>query len=188
MSKKRADFKDTIDEKEEIITRLNEKFDSALEAKNRAQKLKSYYKSKAMFEKKEGKGHLFSKVSELKSRIAELENDVEVLQEEIQEFLKTPALKTFQNGKYTDEIRAVYEDLLCWGVGTENVEHVVRTVIEKLAGLECGRLPKATFVHCTLLRFRLRKNCLMDGRKETAPCVVMVHPSMVSTMPLLILH
>jgi predicted nuclease with TOPRIM domain len=78
---KEADFKDTIDEKDEIIARLNEKLDSALEAK--AQKLKLYYKSKAMFEKKEGKGHLLSKVSELKSRIVELENDVEVLQEEI---------------------------------------------------------------------------------------------------------
>ena len=159
---KEADFKDTIDEKDEIIARLNEKLDSALEAK--AQKLKSYYKSKAMFEKKEGKGHPLSKVSELKSRIVELENDVEVLQEEIQEFLKTPAVKTFQNGKYTDEMRAVYEDLLCRGVGTtENVQHVVRTVIEKLAGLEYGRLPQATFARYMYIEARHSGCRKIDG-------------------------
>ena len=47
-------------------------------------------------------------MSELKSRIADLENDVEVLQEQIDEFLETPAVKTFHNGKYTrGETRAL---------------------------------------------------------------------------------
>ena len=40
-----------------------------------------------MFQKNEGKGHLLSNISELKSCKAELENDVEVLQEHIQDFL-----------------------------------------------------------------------------------------------------
>ena len=114
-------LEDIIDEKNYIIAQLNERLDSALEAKNKAQKLKSYYKGKAKFQKNEGEGHLLSKISELKSRIAEFENDVEVLQEHIQDFLKTCMVKTFNNGKYSDEITAVYEDLLCWKVGVENV-------------------------------------------------------------------
>ena len=161
IEEKQADFEaqaksyeDIIDEKNDIITRLNKRLDSALEAKNKAQKLKSYYKGKAMFQKNEGKGHLLSKISELKSRIAELENDVEVLQEHIQDFLKTSTVKTFHNGRYSDEIRAVYEDLLCWGVGVENVGNVIKTVIEKLTGLDCGRLPKATFARYMYLEAR----------------------------------
>jgi hypothetical protein len=80
-------------------------------------------------------------------------------------------VKTFQNGKYTDEIRAVYEDLLCCGVGTtENVQHVVRTVIEKLAGLEYGRLPQATFARYMYIEAR-HSGCRnidgwMGGRKS----------------------
>jgi hypothetical protein len=143
---------DLIDRKDKTIQWLNKRLDSALEAKTKAQKLKSYYKSKAVCQKTEGP--LFSKISELKSHIAELENEVEVLQEHIQDFLKTPMVKAFQNGKYTDEVRAVYEDLLCWGVGVENVQKVVRTVIENLAGLECERLPKATFARYMYLEAR----------------------------------
>ena len=132
-------YEDIIDEKNYIITWLNKRLDSALEAKNKTQKLKLYYKGKPMFQKNEGKGHLLSKISELKSRKAELENDVEVLQEHIQGFLKTSMVKTFHNARYSDEIREVYEDLLCWGVGVENVGNVIKTAIEKLTGLDCER-------------------------------------------------
>ena len=148
-------YEGIIDEKNEIIIHLNDKLDSALEAKTKPQRLKWYYKNKARTIKgKGGNSHLLSKISELKSRIADLENDVEVLQEQIDEFLETPAVKTFHNGKYTDEIRAVYEDLLCWSVGINNVGNVVRTVIEKLVGLECERLPNATFARYMYLEAR----------------------------------
>ena len=146
---------DMIDEKNEIIIRLNEKLDAALEAKSKAQKLKSYYKVKnRSFQERKASEHLLSKISELKTKIAELENDLEVLQEQLEEFLQRDVVKTFHNGRYTDEIRAVYEDLLCWGVGTENIQNVVRTVLEKLAGLECERLPKATFARYMYLEAR----------------------------------
>jgi hypothetical protein len=177
-------YMDIIDRKNKTIQRLNERLDSALEAKTKAQKLKSYYKSKAVCQKTEGP--LFSKISELKSHIAELEKEVEVLQEHIQDFLKPPMVKTFQNGKYTDEVRAVYEDVLCWGVGVENVQKVVRTVIENLAGLECERLPKATFVRYMYLEARRLSQIQVAEQlviQVTTPCIVMVLLSMVTTMP-----
>lgn len=132
------------------IIRLNHNLDKALEAK-----LKYYYKGKALkYQIQEKEGHLFSKISELKARIAELENDLEVLQERIQGFLEMPCVRTFQKGRYVDEVRAAYEDLLCWGVGVENVENVVRAVLENLGGLQCGRVPKATFARCMYLEAR----------------------------------
>ena len=39
----------------------------------------------------------------------------------------------------------VYEDILCMGLTTRNVEKVIKIVLEKLAGIECNRLQKATF-------------------------------------------
>ena len=73
-----------IDEKNEFIINLNDKLDAALEAKTKAQKLKSYYKVRnKSFQRNEGKGHLFSKIAELKSRISKLENELEVLQEQL---------------------------------------------------------------------------------------------------------
>ena len=38
----------------------------------------------------------------------------------------------------------VYEDILCMGLSTRNVEEVIKIVLEKLVGIECDRLPKAT--------------------------------------------
>ena len=61
------------------------------------------------------------------------------------EELSSQKLSFFQNKKYTNKIRSVYEDPLCFGVSSRNVEKVVRIVLEKLAGITCDWLPKATF-------------------------------------------
>lgn len=84
-----------------------------------------------------------SQISELKSRIAELESDVEVLQEQIQEFLKSPTVKTFHNGKYTDEIWAIY---YVWGRGWES-KKCCMTVIEKLALVRMWVTPQSHQVY-----------------------------------------
>ena len=39
---------------------------------------------------------------------------------------------------------------MCMG-STRNVEKVIKIVLEKLAGIECERLPKATFSKCMLI-------------------------------------
>ena len=44
----------------------------------------------------------------------------------------------------------VYEDIMCMD-STRNVEKVIKIVLEKLAGIECERLPKATFSICMLI-------------------------------------
>ena len=84
------------------------------------------------------------KLLELHDYIAFLENHEGVLEERVEE-LSSQKLSFFQNKKYTNKIRSVYEDLLCFGVSSRNVEKVVRIVLEKLAGITYDRLPKATF-------------------------------------------
>ena len=48
---------------------------------------------------------------------------------------------TFQEGKYTDNVREVYMKLLNMGVGRRNIQDVIRVILRKLAGLEIKRLP-----------------------------------------------
>lgn len=52
------------------------------------------------------------KIQEMKEMIRFLENEVSTLEDQIKEFLNQE-VKTFQDGKYTNEVIAVYEDLLC---------------------------------------------------------------------------
>ena len=42
---------------------------------------------------------------------------------------------TFQEGKYTDNVREVYMKLLNMGVGRRNIQDVIRVILRKLAGL-----------------------------------------------------
>ena len=63
-------------------------------------------------------------------------------------------IKNIQNGKYINEVREIYEDSMCLGVGGRNVEKVVREVLEKIGGLSVDRLPKATFAKYMYLEAR----------------------------------
>lgn len=51
----------------------------------------------------------------------------------------------FHNGKYDDSITAVYQDLLCMGLSTRNVEKVINIVLKDLLAIEATQLPKTTF-------------------------------------------
>ena len=50
-----------------------------------------------------------------------------------------------KNNRYCDKIRMVYEDILCMGLSTQNVDKVSKIVLEKLEGIECDQLPNSTF-------------------------------------------
>ena len=69
-----------------------------------------------------------------------------MLQERIEQFLNHE-VDTFEGGRYKDEIRQVYQDLMCIGIGANNVENIIKNVLEKIGGIstEHLRLPKKTF-------------------------------------------
>ncbi|CAC5393310.1 unnamed protein product [Mytilus coruscus] len=90
-----------------------------------------------------------------KERIEYSENENMRLQDEINDFKMSFELnqivQTFHNGKYNDSVREVYAALLTLNVGVNNVEKVVRTVLEKLEGLKVERLPNRTFSEIMLV-------------------------------------
>ncbi|XP_065649637.1 uncharacterized protein LOC136078250 [Hydra vulgaris] len=77
----------------------------------------------------------------LKKSLNYFENLTEELKERVNIFEKN-VVEVFEGGKYNDEIRSVYYNLLSKNVSVNNVESVIRTVLQKMAGISCGALPK----------------------------------------------
>ena len=144
-------------ERDAAIAQLVEKLNQLNESKMKAIRMKSYYKRKSETKQQideTEKVQLKSKIKELKDTITELQNEKARLEERMEAFMQDKAVETFQNGKYTDTVRDVYEDLLCMGVSAENCEKVVREVLEEMAGVTVGRLLKETFARSMYLKAR----------------------------------
>ncbi|XP_065647057.1 uncharacterized protein LOC136076955 [Hydra vulgaris] len=77
----------------------------------------------------------------LKESLNYFENLTEELKERVDIFEKN-VVEVFEGGKYNDEIRSVYYNLLSKNVSVNNVESVIRTVLQKMVGISCGALPK----------------------------------------------
>ena len=87
----------------------------------------------------------------LKQNLHVLENENEEMKEIIEELMENQEISTFEKGKYNDTVREVYAALLSANVGVKNVEHIVRTVLNKLGGVKVGRLPRKTFSEIMLI-------------------------------------
>ncbi|XP_072048132.1 uncharacterized protein [Amphiura filiformis] len=55
-------------------------------------------------------------------------------------------ISTFENGRYTDDIRVTVYELLSMGVGSKKVSEIIRTVLERVAKMKVTRLPKPTII------------------------------------------
>ena len=131
--------------------RLVKDADKLLTDKLREQKQKNYYKRQLHTEETRDDDYKSSKIQELQDRIKLLQNELLETQDRVNAFCADDQILCFRNGEYSDSVREVYEDLLCMGVGTANVEEIIRTVLKKLANMECDRLPKPTFSKYMLL-------------------------------------
>ena len=65
---------------------------------------------------------------------------VDIEMDELKELL-TSEIKTFEGGKYTDDIRACIYELLSLNVGVRNVASIIQCVLTNLAHKPVGRLP-----------------------------------------------
>ena len=79
--------------------------------------------------------------SELIDQIRYYENLSEELKEKVKEF-ETSFINVYEDGKYSNDIRKVYYELLSKNVSVNNCEDVIRTVLKRLTNKNCGRLPK----------------------------------------------
>ena len=85
-----------------------------------------------------------ARISELKQQILILENEKCEVEDKLSSYMKG-VIKTKENGQYTDAVRATYQNLVMMGVGINNIEHVVHTVLTNFTNMNIECLPKATF-------------------------------------------
>ena len=94
-------------------------------------------------------------LKDMKEKVAYLEDKNCTLKDEIDELLNRDYVQTFQNGRYTKEVRQVYYELLSMNVGVRNCEKVVRTVLEKLGKRGIDRLPTKSVASMMMVESRL---------------------------------
>ena len=126
---------------ENEVESLNKKLQEALR-NGLKQRKKNYYWKNVAHNNSTSDSYSQSYVDELNQQIRFLQNEKLELEEKIEEFV-TQKVNFFHNGIYDDNIRMVYQDLLCMGLSTRNVEKVVKIVLKDLLGFEAEKLPKA---------------------------------------------
>ena len=88
-------------------------------------------------------------LQELRQRNIELQHHNASLRDEMSELKQklenVKKLETFEDGKYTNQLRMCIMELLSMNVSINNVESVIRAVL-RLTESECERLPKRTMI------------------------------------------
>ena len=175
-----ATLAETICDHEKYVEKLNIKLSKAL-AKSTKYRMRGYEWKKKLkvFEKKvnetndEGfQSHtknLKTEIDILKEHVKYLENEKLTVEEELQDLLQNNDVKVFHKGRYNSDIRAVYEDLLCMGVGTSKVKEVIRTILKNIAKRDAPVLPGQTFAKGMLLEARslARQHLMYELSGET---------------------
>ncbi|CAH1238084.1 Hypp5516 [Branchiostoma lanceolatum] len=121
-----------------VVKVLQEKLDKEVKSKNHAQQIKSHYKSSIL------RSHLLcdEDSAQLEEKLTHLEAENRELHDTMKKFLDSDEVETFEDGKFKDEVRQVYMILLSMDTGLNNIEFIIRTILDKLGGLKCGKLPK----------------------------------------------
>ena len=113
-------------ELEKELDEMNEKVKSMHSNWYRDNKLKSYYKTRMVSHAQQEKLHKDHNAKNEKI-ITDQVNDLERSREE-----DITILELFNQGKYKDEVRQVYMDLLSMGVSVNQCQNVIKSVLKKL--------------------------------------------------------
>ena len=81
----------------------------------------------------------------LSSNLAYYENLSMELQEKVDELLSSNVVQTFMNGKYVDDVRTVYYELLRRNVSVQSCGDIIKLVLTKLGKKSVDKLPKKKF-------------------------------------------
>ena len=136
--------------------------------KLRAQKVASKWRRKEQTEERK----VSEAIEKLNDEVIELQNENADLRDQLQAFLDDDEIASFENGKYTDEVRQVYYSLIDKGLSIRNVESTIRTVLKNLAGKRIGRLPQKSLtaqmmIECQILSDQQVGKVILEGPNNT---------------------
>ena len=91
-------------------------------------------------------GNLKSCKDDMQKQISQLELENEDLRCQLDDIMNDGEICAFENGKYTSDIRMTCFELLSKGVSSRNVSDIIRIVLQDVAKMRVGRLPKPTLI------------------------------------------
>ena len=153
---------ETIEYAEEIYN-LNKLLNEPPVWKTKHLKLKWYYNfamTKKSTENDILEASYNARLSELKQQILILEIEKCEVEDKLSSYMEG-VVKTKENGQCTDAVRATYQDLVLMGVGINNIEQVVHTVLKNFTNVNIEYLPNATFTR--LVYTESRRLCQLQG-------------------------
>ena len=114
-------------------------------------------KVKALQKEKKGKGDsrryfmvtsdkMKSSKTDLKKQVRQLELENEDLRCQLDDIMNNREVLSFENGKYTSDIRLTCYELLARGVSSRNVGDIIRIVLRDVGKMSVTRLPKPTLI------------------------------------------
>lgn len=130
---------------------------------NRVSHRASYWRSKfeSISHKDSSKrGELQQEVKLLKEKVSHLNLYNAEMGETIDFILHSETIRTFEGGKYTDDVRACIYQLLSLNVGVSNVAPVIRCVLKSIAHKSTNRLPS----HCLTCQMILESLTIVQAR------------------------
>lgn len=137
-----AQLKRDVEALKKEMVKLNESLIEKMhENKNRTEQLR-YQKLKRCEE---------STVSQeanqsLRTQLNELEEENDKLKSDLDEIMSDKEITTFECGQYKADIRVVCYELISRGVGSRHVSDIIKLILNRVGGLNCGRLPKPTLI------------------------------------------
>ena len=94
-------------------------------------------------------------------------------------------IQTYEDGAYTSDIRCVCHELISLGVGSKKVSDIICLVLKRVAGLDCGKLPKPTCIRYmafeqALLSKHVAKEAMSSSSDPSTLLIQMGHPRSMS--------
>ncbi|KAL5022364.1 hypothetical protein ScPMuIL_001519 [Solemya velum] len=150
------------------IDKLNQNLMEFLQKRLKDQKMKSYYKTKSKIINDDTTGQ---QCRELEKENLNLNAIIEDLTAQLDEKLKQK-VKLFNDGKYDDNIRTVYIDLMRMGVSISNCNFVVESVLKNILAIDVDRLPKKSLasllsIEASILAQAQAASIMLDNQHNT---------------------
>ena len=107
----------------------------------------------------------------MKQLIVVLEYDISKVKETLSFFLSSSYFPR-QNGRYTNPLQASYQRLACMWVGNDNMDPIIKTVLENITSFKVNYLPKYKFIRLiytkseTLGQLQIAQTLILDSGKS----------------------
>nr|XP_054753570.1 uncharacterized protein LOC129259298 [Lytechinus pictus] len=154
-----------VSELQKEIMKLNHEVDELMRLKkNRTEQVRYNTKKRTEIENK-----IDTENAQLKEQLRDIERQNDTLRSQLDEIMGDKEISCYENGAFSSDIRTVCYELLAKGISPRHISDIVRLVLKRLTGLDCGRLPKASCIrYMTYEQALLAKHVAKDAVEKSS--------------------